>query len=300
MNKTRKIGLLVGLLFFGITLFTPAPEGMSLTAWHTSGVALLLASWWATEVLPIPITSLLPMVLFPALGIMTMGESTAPFARPTIFLLLGGFIIATALARWNLHRRLALNILVRVGSNPAALIGGFMAATALISMWISNTASTLMMIPIALSLAKEIIGSEIVKDRSPKHHGFILCLVLGIAYAASIGGLGTPIGTPPNLFVVSFMRDTYGIEISFLTWMMFGVPTVLVMVPLAWFVLTKWARGRVPRPLPGPPSSCCSVVSSSRRLWPGGISTEDWPSIFWCGSAATRRRSLAASWPPPP
>lgn len=241
MNKTRKIGLLVGLLFFGITLFTPAPEGMSLTAWHTSGVALLLASWWATEVLPIPITSLLPMVLFPALGIMTMGESTAPFARPTIFLLLGGFIIATALARWNLHRRLALNILVRVGSNPAALIGGFMAATALISMWISNTASTLMMIPIALSLAKEIIGSEIVKDRSPKHHGFILCLVLGIAYAASIGGLGTPIGTPPNLFVVSFMRDTYGIEISFLTWMMFGVPTVLVMVPLAWFVLTKWA-----------------------------------------------------------
>ncbi|MCK5425679.1 MAG: SLC13/DASS family transporter, partial [Emcibacter sp.] len=236
MGKARTIGLIVGLLFFMIPLFTSAPQGMSDPAWKTAGVAMLLASWWATEVLPIPITSLLPMLLFPALGVMTMAESTAPFARPTIFLLLGGFIIATALARWNLHRRLALNILVRVGSNPASIIGGFMAATALMSMWISNTASTIMMIPIALSLA-----GEIVKDRSTKHQGFVLCLILGIAYSASIGGLGTPIGTPPNLFVVSFMKETYGIEISFLTWMMFGIPTVLIMTPIAWFVLTRWA-----------------------------------------------------------
>lgn len=236
MNKTRKVGLLIGLLFFVIPLFVSAPAGMSDLAWRTAGIALLLAAWWATEVLPIPITSLLPMLLFPAVGVMGMAESAAPYARPTIFLLLGGFIIATALARWNLHRRLALNILVRVGDNPAAIIGGFMAATAVMSMWISNTASTIMMIPIALSLA-----GEIVKDSSTKHQGFILCLVLGIAYAASIGGLGTPIGTPPNLFVVSFMRETYDIEISFFTWMMFGIPTVIIMVPVAWYVLTKWA-----------------------------------------------------------
>ncbi|PCI32915.1 MAG: anion transporter [Alphaproteobacteria bacterium] len=236
MSKARRIGLLIGLVFFLIPLMVAAPDGMSEPAWKTAGVALLLASWWSTEVLPIPITSLLPMLLFPALGIMTMGESTAPFARPTIFLLLGGFIIATALARWNLHRRLALNILVRVGSNPAAIVGGFMAATALMSMWISNTASTIMMIPIALSLA-----GEMVKDQDSRHQGFVLCLILGIAYAASIGGLGTPIGTPPNLFVVSFMKETYGLEISFFTWMLFGIPTVLIMVPLAWLVLTKWA-----------------------------------------------------------
>jgi len=236
MTRTRKTGLVIGILLFLIPLVVPAPIGMSLTAWHTAGIALLLAAWWATEVLPIPITSLLPLLLFPALGVMTMADSAAPYARPTIFLLLGGFIIATALARWNLHRRLALNILARVGDNPSAIIGGFMAATALMSMWISNTASAIMMIPIALSLAREI-----VRDKSAKHQGFVLCLVLGIAYSASIGGLGTPIGTPPNLFVVGFMRDTYNIEISFLTWMMFGIPTVIAMVPVAWFVLTKWA-----------------------------------------------------------
>ncbi len=236
MNKTRKVGLILGLLFLVLPMVVSPPSGMSLMAWQTTGIALLLAAWWATEVLPIPITSLLPLLLFPAFGVMTMAESSAPYARPTIFLLLGGFIIATALARWNLHRRLALNILVRVGDNPTALIGGFMAATAIMSMWISNTASTIMMIPIALSLA-----SEVVRDQNKQHQGFVLCLVLGIAYAASIGGLGTPIGTPPNLFVVSFMRENYDIEISFLTWMTFGIPTVIIMVPLAWYVLTRWA-----------------------------------------------------------
>ncbi len=236
MTTTRKAGLIVGLLFLMTAFVIPPPAGMSQLAWYTSGIALLLAAWWATEVLPIPVTSLLPLLLFPAMGVMTMADSAAPYARPTIFLLLGGFIIATALARWNLHRRLALNILVRVGDNPSAIIGGFMVATAIMSMWISNTASTIMMIPIALSLA-----GEVVRDQSKSHQGFILCLVLGIAYSASIGGLGTPIGTPPNLFVVSFMRETYGIEISFLTWMMFGIPTVMVMVPVSWFVLTRWA-----------------------------------------------------------
>lgn len=232
----KKIGMGVGIGLLVLTLFLAPPEGMPQEAWYTAGVALLLASWWATEVLPIPVTSLLPLLLFPALGIMSMAESAAPYAKPTIFLLLGGFIIATALARWNLHRRLALNILVRSGENPAALIGGFMAATALISMWISNTASTIMMIPIALSLA-----SEIIKNETEKNKGFMLCLILGIAYSASIGGLGTIIGTPPNLFVVAFMKENYDIEISFLKWMMFGIPTVLIMVPLAWAVLTKWA-----------------------------------------------------------
>lgn len=234
-SMSKKVGLIVGLAFLLMTILFPAPENMTASAWHTAGIALLLAAWWATEVLPIPVTSLLPVLLFPAFGVMTLEESTAPYAAPTIFLLLGGFIIATGLSRWNLHRRLALNILARVGDSPARLIAGFMGTTALISMWISNTASTIMMIPIAMSLA-----GEVIKDGVDKKQGFLLCLILGIAYSASIGGLGTIIGTPPNLFVVSYMKQTYGIDISFFDWMLFGIPVVVVMVCCAWWVLTKW------------------------------------------------------------
>ena len=232
----KYFNMFLGLILFTIVLLLPAPDGMADSAWHLAAVTILLASWWSTEALPVPITSLLPVVLFPALGIATIGDATAPYAQPTIFLLMGGFIMATGLARWNLHRRIALLVLVRVANNPAALIGAFMAVTALISMWISNTASTLMMLPIALSL-----GSEIVKKRDAKTQGFILCLVLGIAYGANIGGFGTPIGTPPNLLVIAFMKETYGIEVSFLSWMMFGIPATIIMLPVAWFVLTKLA-----------------------------------------------------------
>jgi len=232
----KNVNILIGVGLFTLILFLPAPEGMSESAWNLAAVTVLLAYWWSSEALPVPITSLLPIVMFPTFAITTIGEATAPYAAPTIFLLMGGFIMATGLARWNLHRRIALNVLVRVGNNPTALIGGFMAVTALISMWISNTASTLMMLPIALSLA-----SEIVKKRDAKTTGFILCLVLGVAYGANIGGFGTPIGTPPNLLVVAFMKENYGIDVSFLSWMMFGVPATLVMLPVVCLVLTKWA-----------------------------------------------------------
>ena len=235
-STTKKIGLSVGLGFLLATIYLPAPTGMEIIAWHTAGIALLLAVWWATEVLPIPVTALLPILLFPAFGIMTVEASTAPYAEPTIFLLLGGFIIATGLARWNLHRRLALNILVRIKDNPEAIIAGFMGTTAFISMWISNTASAIMMMPIAMSLVSEVSG-----DETNQHQRFVLCLVLGIAYSASIGGLGTIIGTPPNLFVVSFMKQNYGVEVSFVDWMMFGIPAVIVLTATAWWVLTKWA-----------------------------------------------------------
>lgn len=232
----KKAGLAIGCALLLAVCIFPAPVGMAPVAWHTAGIGMLLAVFWATEALPIPITSLLPLLLFPAFGVMDMADSAAPYARPEIFLLMGGFIIATCMARWNLHRRIALHILLRSGEHPAGLVGGFMAATALLSMWISNTATTIMMIPIALSLA-----GELIRDASKKHANGVLCLLLGIAYAASIGGLGTIIGTPPNLFVVGFMKSNYGVEISFLDWMMFGIPTVIVMTFAAWMVLTKWA-----------------------------------------------------------
>ena len=228
--------MLLGMVLFTLMILLPAPEGMPKAAWSVAAVTVLLACWWSTEALPVPITSLLPIILFPTLGVSSLSAATAPYAAPTIFLLMGGFIMATGLARWNLHRRIALTVLVKVGNSPTALIGGFMAVTAMISMWISNTASTLMMLPIALSLA-----SEVVKERDAKTNGFILCLVLGVAYGANIGGFGTPIATPPNLLVVAFMKESYGIDVSFLSWMMFGVPAVIVMLPIACFVLTRLA-----------------------------------------------------------
>ncbi|MDM3870827.1 DASS family sodium-coupled anion symporter [Porticoccus sp. W117] len=231
----RTIGLMLGLGFLLLTLLTSPPEGMSEAAWVTAGVGLLMASWWATEAIPVPMTSLLPIVLFPMLGLINLKGATAPYAHPVIYLLMGGFIIATALQRWNLHRRLALTILRQVGNHPYAIIGGFMGISAFLSMWISNTATTIMMIPIALSMASVLIGGD------KKEDNFTICLILGIAYSASIGGLGTLVGTPPNAMVAAYMSETYNVEIGFLQWMLLGVPVVLVLVPLAWWLLTRLA-----------------------------------------------------------
>jgi len=229
----QNVGLILGPLLFALILMLPTPNGLTPEAWKTVAIAALLAAWWATEAIPVPATSLLPLVLIPLLGIGSSADASLPYARPVIFLLLGGFIAAMAMQKWNLHRRIALNILARVGDNPYALIGGFMAASALLSMWISNTATTLMLVPIALTVATTILGEK------ADGHRFTIALLIGCAWAASIGGLGTYIGTPPNLFVKGFIEQTTGREILFHEWMAFGIPVVLVMVPLAWIVLTR-------------------------------------------------------------
>jgi len=231
--RYQNIGLVAGPILFAIIMLLPAPDGLSENAWATVAVGILLASWWATEAIPVPATSLLPLILLPVLGITTSKGASLPYAEPVIFLLLGGFIAAMAMQKWDLHRRIALNILSVVGDNPYALIGGFMAASALLSMWISNTATTLMLIPIGLTVAHTILGEK------AQGHRFTIALLIGCAWAASIGGLGTYIGTPPNLFVKGFIEQTTGREILFYQWMAFGIPVVLVMVPLAWVVLTK-------------------------------------------------------------
>ena len=232
---SRKIGLVLGLFLFFYSLFSTPPANMSEQAWITAGVGMLMAVWWVTQVLPLPVTSLLPIILFPLIGISSVREATVPYVNPVIFLLLGGFIIATALQRWQLHRRLALTILHLVGSHPHAIVGGFMVVSALLSMWISNTATTIMMLPIAISLAHVMLEGQ-SKEAANK---FTVCLMLGIAYAASIGGLGTLIGTPPNAMVAAFMTQTYGINIGFVQWMSFGLPVVFILVPIAWLLLTR-------------------------------------------------------------
>lgn len=231
--KYQDIGLVLGIVLFVGALLMPAPADLSAAGWHVVAITLLMACWWSTEAIPVPVTSMIPIVALPLFDIGSMRDATHPYAAPVIFLLLGGFIVAMGMQRWHLHRRIALNIISWVGDHPVALIAGFMAASAILSMWISNTATTLMMIPIAISVAQTVLGER------AHDHRFTLSLMLGVAWASSIGGLGTIIGTPPNAFVVGYMQEEAGVTITFLQWMKLGVPVVIVMVPVAWFTLTK-------------------------------------------------------------
>jgi solute carrier family 13 (sodium-dependent dicarboxylate transporter), member 2/3/5 len=235
MRRYQRIGFLLGPLLALAILFAPHPDTMPPVAWRTAAVVVLMATWWSTEAIPVPATSLLPVVLFPMLEISTVAAATRPYASPVIFLLLGGFMLALTLERWQLHRRLALMILVRTGDRPDAIVFGFMLATALLSMWVSNSATTMMMIPIALSVI-----SRIVAGREDQDGTFAVLLLLVIAYAASIGGLGTIIGTPPNALAVGYLAEHYDIHIGFAEWMLVGVPVVIILIPLCWWIMTRW------------------------------------------------------------
>jgi sodium-dependent dicarboxylate transporter 2/3/5 len=192
--------------------------------------------WWLTEAVPIPATALLPLVLMPLLGVQEIKPTAANFAHPLIFLFLGGFLLAAAMQRAGLHRRVALHIVTAVGTTPSRIVLGFMLATAFLSMWISNTATTIMMFAVGLSVI-DLISERTGDRRMVKNFG--VALMLAIAYSASIGGVGTLIGTPPNALLASFLQSNYGIEVSFAGWMLLGVPIVLVMLPLTWLMLTR-------------------------------------------------------------
>ena len=218
------------------------PDSLPLAARMTAGCMLWMALWWMTEAAPVAATALLPLVLFPLLGIASMREVAGAYAHPIIFLFLGGFVLALAISRWDLHRRIALLVLLRAGSSGGALLAGFMCAAAMLSMWVSNTATTLMLVPIGLAIidmVEHTAAGEAMDERSHRH--FHIALMLGIAYAATIGGVATLIGTPPNAFMAAFVGQRYGMEIGFVQWMMVGVPVTLVMLPLAWLVLARLA-----------------------------------------------------------
>lgn len=194
-----------------------------------------MATWWITEAIPIAATALIPLVLFPFLDILQIKPAASPYANPVIFLFLGGFMIAAALERCGLHRRLALAILRTVGTGPTNLIAGFMIATAFLSMWVSNTATVVMMLPTAMSVVR-VADNEMSADESSS---FGKALLLGLAYAANIGGMATLIGTPPNALLAGFMQETYGLSIGFGEWMLFGVPLVALALPVTWLVLVR-------------------------------------------------------------
>ncbi len=237
-----RLGLFTGLALFTLLLVLPAPADLSGAGWRTAAVGLLMALWWMTEAVPIAVTALLPIVLFPVLGVAPVGDATTPYAHPLIFLFLGGFLLALALQRWDLHRRIALTIIRGVGVQPRRIVLGFMVASAFLSMWISNTATAMMMLPIGLSVIE--IGSpagagaraeEAIRRGDP----FAVGLMLAIAYAASIGGMGTIIGSPPNALLVAFLDETSGLEVSFVSWMAVGVPVAAVGLAAAYQLLTR-------------------------------------------------------------
>jgi sodium-dependent dicarboxylate transporter 2/3/5 len=247
MNTRQRIGLAAGPLILVVLLLLAPPAGMSPAAWRTAAVGVFMACWWMTEAVPIPVTALLPLVLFPLLGILPVGATSAPYANPVVFLFMGGFVLALALERHRLHTRIALVVVRALGARADTLVLGFMAATAFISMWVSNTATAVMMLPIGASVA---LLARADADAAPDPR-FATSLMLGIAYASSIGGLATLIGTPPNALLAAFMLETYGVEIGFAQWMIVGVPLVLVALPLTWLVLVRVAFRFSLRELPG-------------------------------------------------
>ncbi len=233
-NVESWIGFFLGLLIFSCMFIFDAPKGMSEQAWKCACMGGLMAVWWSTEAVPIPIGALLPIILVPALGLGTMDQATSPYANSTIYLFLGGFIIGLAMEKWNLHRRIALNIINLVGYRGRYQIAGFMLATAFLSMWVSNSATAIMMLPIALSVI-----SLVVDENNPDHKRFATSLLLAVAYGASIGGIATLIGTPPNALLSAFMQEEYDIYIGFAQWMLIGVPVAACMLIATWGWLCK-------------------------------------------------------------
>ena len=235
----QRIGLFLGpFIAVGMT-FMDIPEGMSAVAFKVAIMGILMAIWWATEAVPIAVTAMLPLVLFPLFGVSSIQDAATPFANKVIYLFLGGFIVAFAMQRWNLHKRIALTILQYVGGDGKSLVAGFMFVSAALSMWVMNTSTTMMLLPIAISVITVINSTnKHISDRESED--FQYSILLGIAYASTIGGMSTLVGTAPNAMMAAFLFETYEIQVNFSEWMLIGVPLSFVMVPLAWLSLTKW------------------------------------------------------------
>ena len=237
-STIQTVGLVLGPSLAALMLLAGGPDDLDPLAWRTAAVGVLMASWWASEAIPIAATALVPIVLFPWLGIGNIQEATAPYSNKVIYLFLGGFVLAFAMQRWNLHKRIALNVLRVAGGDGRSLIGGFMLASALLSMWVMNTSTTMLLLPIAVSIIAVINGSMSGLGERERND-FQYALLLGVAYGATIGGMSTLVGTAPNALFAAFIQDNYGTPIDFARWMLIGVPLSAALLPLAWLTLTR-------------------------------------------------------------
>ena len=237
MHFSKKLGLFLGPILFIIILNLPF-DLVSEQGDKVIGVAVWMVIWWITEATSISVTALLPLLLFPLLNIMPVGDVGANYGSPIIFLFFGGFVLALGLEKVNLHKRIALNIIKITGTTPNKVVLGFMIATASLSMWISNTATTVVMLPIAMSVISLLVNDE---DGFTKNdENFALSVMLGIAFSANAGGIATVIGTPPNSVMIGLLENEYNIEISFLKWMLIGLPFSIVMITIIYLVMVKW------------------------------------------------------------
>ena len=236
--NAKFVGLLLGPVLFLLIYYLVSIDGLDANAIRVLSVAGWMVLWWVTEAVPLPVTALLPLILFPILEIFPIAESAAPYASPIVFLFMGGFLIALAMEKRNLHRRIALNLIRLTGTHANGIILGFMLATAFLSMWISNTATTVMMLPIAVSVI-ELLKDQQTEEGSEGYRKFALGLMLCIAYSANIGGTTTIIGTPPNVVMVGYMQDFYDREIAFGRWLFVGVPVCVILLTCTYLMVTR-------------------------------------------------------------
>ena len=236
--NAKKIGFWIGIAIFVCIYFMPVPDGLSNEGKLTAAIFLLMGIWWATEAMPLYATALLPLIFFPLLGIDPIGVISREYMNKVQFLFAGGFMIGIAMQKWNLHKRIALNILKYSGMQAKNIVAAFMLTSAILSMWVMNTSTAIMLLPIGVSVIAVI--NETVKDLLPSESkNFQFALLLGIAYSASLGGISTPIGTSPNGYLIQYANDNFNQDIGFISWLAIGLPVTLVMVPLVWFILTS-------------------------------------------------------------
>lgn len=250
-SRPQLIGLILGPVLFLLTILFFSPEGLSAEGKAVLGVTLWVATWWITEAIPIPATSLLPILLLPVTGALSNSTVTSAYGDDIIFLFLGGFFIATAMEKWNLHKRMALAIIAFVGTSTQRILLGFMLATGFLSMWVSNTAAVMMMVPMALAITAQVASTLRGCEGEADIPRFEKSLIFGVGYAGTIGGLGTLIGTPPNIILAAQVQQLFGAEISFAGWMLIGVPLVVLMLAVTWFYLGRVAFRTEMQELPG-------------------------------------------------
>ena len=290
LGPRQILGWVLGPIPLIATFLLALPADLDLPGWRTMGVAIWMAVWWICEPIPIAATALLPMVLFPILGLGTIQETCEPYAHPLVFLFLGGFLIALGMQKWNLHRRLALFLIGMLGVRPKRVIAGFLIAGAMISMWVSNTATAMMMLPIALSVA-----SLTPKRTGQETDSFSPALMLAVAYGATAGGMGTLIGTPPNALLAGYLDRVHGFQIGFAQWMLIGVPVVLLTLPVIYWTLTRWVFRLPEQELPG-----MQDLLEKARTDQGPISRGEWTvgGVFALTAIAWMFRPVLARWIP--
>jgi sodium-dependent dicarboxylate transporter 2/3/5 len=262
--STKNFILAAGPFLFLLVRLLDAPAGMSESAWAVLAVTLWMALWWVTEAVPIAVTALLPILLFPLTGALDIGSTTSAYGDKYVFLYLGGFLVAIAIEKWNLHKRIALSIINFIGTDVKFIVLGFMVATAFLSMWISNTATSVMMLPIGTAIISQLQDDPATAKNENAIFG--KALMLAIAYSASIGGIGTLIGTPPNLVLAGVVQKLYGIEITFLQWAKLGIPVSIVLLFLCWKYLTRFAFDLSSQKLPAGKAEIASLLARLGKM----------------------------------